>query len=196
MPDTAGESLGSARPGLPEQRNDRRRRLILAACLIATFMAAVESTIVATIIPTIVSDLGGFDLFTWVFTVYLLTQAVTIPVYGRLADLFGRKPVFFFGTAVFLIGTVLCGMAWNMPSLVCFRALQGCGAGAIQPIAATISGRHLYAGGTRPHSGAGCLGIWRVGGGRAVARRVPRAAHRLASGLLGQRAGRARLPSS
>ena len=63
MPDTAGESLGSARPGLPEQRNDRRRRLILAACLIATFMAAVESTIVATIIPTIVSDLGGFDLF-------------------------------------------------------------------------------------------------------------------------------------
>ena len=140
MPDTAGESLRSARPGLPEQRNDQRRRLILAACLIATFMAAVESTIVATIIPTIVSDLGGFDLFSWVFTAYLLTQAVTIPVYGRLADLFGRKPVFFFGTAVFLIGTLLCGLAWNMQWLVCFRALQGCGAGAIQPIAATILG--------------------------------------------------------
>ena len=103
-------------------------------------MAAVESTIVATIIPTIVSDLGGFGLFSWVFTVYLLTQAVTIPVYGRLADLFGRKPVFFFGTALFLIGTFLCGLAWNMPALVCFRALQGCGAGAIQPIAATILG--------------------------------------------------------
>jgi EmrB/QacA subfamily drug resistance transporter len=138
MPDTAGESLGSAH--LADRPNERRRRLILAACLIATFMAAVESTIVATIIPTIVSDLGGFSLFTWVFTVYLLTQAVTIPVYGRLADLYGRRPVFFFGTTVFLIGTVLCGLAWNMPALVFFRALQGCGAGAIQPIAATILG--------------------------------------------------------
>jgi EmrB/QacA subfamily drug resistance transporter len=116
------------------------RKLVLAACLIATFVAAVESTIVATIIPTIVSDLGGFNLFTWVFTIYLLTQAVTIPVYGRLADLYGRKPVFFFGVGVFLIGTILCGSAWDMVSLICFRALQGCGAGAIQPIATTILG--------------------------------------------------------
>ena len=140
MPDAAGESHGGGWPHVPEQPNEARRRLVLAACLIATFMAAVESTIVATIIPTIVSDLGGFNLFTWVFTVYLLTQAVAIPVYGRLADLYGRKPVFFVGTAVFLIGTILCGTAWNMPSLIVFRALQGCGAGAIQPIAATILG--------------------------------------------------------
>jgi EmrB/QacA subfamily drug resistance transporter len=125
---------------MPEQPDEARRRLVLAACLIATFMAAVESTIVATIIPTIVSDLGGFNLFTWVFTVYLLTQAVAIPVYGRLADLYGRKPVFFAGTALFLIGTILCGSAWSMLSLVLFRAVQGCGAGAIQPIAATILG--------------------------------------------------------
>jgi EmrB/QacA subfamily drug resistance transporter len=140
MPDTAGESLSRGQPTMPERPNEARRRLVLSACLIATFMAAVESTIVATIIPTIVSDLGGFNLFTWVFTVYLLTQAVTIPVYGRLADLYGRKPVFFAGTALFLTGTILCGVAWNMPALVCFRALQGCGAGAIQPIAATILG--------------------------------------------------------
>jgi EmrB/QacA subfamily drug resistance transporter len=140
MPDTAGESLSREQPHMAERPHGGRRRLILTACLIATFMAAVESTIVATIIPTIVSDLGGFNLFTWVFTVYLLTQAVTIPVYGRLADLYGRKPVFFFGTALFLAGTILCGLAWDMPSLVCFRALQGCGAGAIQPIAATILG--------------------------------------------------------
>jgi EmrB/QacA subfamily drug resistance transporter len=140
MPDTAGESLSREQPHMAERPHGARRRLILTACLIATFMAAVESTIVATIIPTIVSDLGGFNLFTWVFTVYLLTQAVTIPVYGRLADLYGRKPVFFFGTALFLAGTILCGLAWDMPSLVCFRALQGCGAGAIQPIAATILG--------------------------------------------------------
>ena len=139
MPNDAGESLGRGQAHLAE-RPPEGRRLVLAACLIATFMAAVESTIVATVIPTIVSDLGGFNLFTWVFTVYLLTQAVTIPVYGRLADLYGRKPVFFFGVGVFLVGTILCGSAWNMPSLVCFRALQGCGAGAIQPIAATILG--------------------------------------------------------
>ncbi len=140
MQDTAGNSPGSASAHLAERPSDGRRRLVLAACLIATFMAAVESTIVATIIPTIVSDLGGFNLFTWVFTVYLLTQAVTIPVYGRLADLYGRKPVFYFGTTLFLIGTILCGLAWDMPSLVCFRAVQGCGAGAIQPVAATILG--------------------------------------------------------
>jgi EmrB/QacA subfamily drug resistance transporter len=137
MPDAAGHPHGDIRTHVPPTAG---RRLVLAACLIATFMAAVESTIVATIVPTIVSDLGGFNLFTWVFTVYLLTQAVSIPIYGRLADLYGRKPVFFAGTALFLIGTVLCGAAWNMPSLVIFRALQGAGAGAIQPIAATILG--------------------------------------------------------
>jgi EmrB/QacA subfamily drug resistance transporter len=140
MPNAPGESPSRAQTHVAERPDEARRRLVLAACLIATFMAAVESTIVATIIPTIVSDLGGFNLFTWVFTVYLLTQAVTIPVYGRLADLYGRKPVFFAGTALFLVGTILCGSAWNMPSLVLFRALQGCGAGAIQPIAATILG--------------------------------------------------------
>ena len=140
MPDAPGESLSRTQPNVPERPDEARRRLVLAACLIATFMAAVESTIVATIIPTIVSDLGGFNLFTWVFTVYLLTQAVAIPVYGRLADLYGRKPVFFAGTALFLVGTILCGSAWSMLSLVLFRAVQGCGAGAIQPIAATILG--------------------------------------------------------
>ncbi len=117
-----------------------RRPLILAACLIATFMAAIESTIIATAMPTIVADLGGFSLFSWVFTVYLLTQAVSIPVYGRLADLYGRKPVFFAGAGLFLLGSTLCGFAWGMVPLIAFRALQGLGAGAIQPIAATILG--------------------------------------------------------
>ncbi len=140
MPDTAGDRLDSAAPGLDQRCAGGRRNLVLAACLIATFMAAVESTIVATIIPTIVSQLGGFRLFSWIFTVYLLTQAVTIPIYGRLADLYGRKPIFFFGAAIFLLGTILCGLAWSMVSLVCFRAVQGCGAGAIQPIASTILG--------------------------------------------------------
>jgi EmrB/QacA subfamily drug resistance transporter len=117
-----------------------RRNFVLAACLMATFMAAVESTIIATAIPTIVSDLGGFSLFSWVFTVYLLTQAVSIPIYGRFADIYGRRAVFFGGAGLFLAGSVLCGSAWNMVSLICFRAIQGVGAGAIQPIAATILG--------------------------------------------------------
>src|SRR5215813_4004220 len=117
-----------------------RRTLILAAAMMAIFMAAVESTIVATAMPSIVADLGDFSLFTWVFAAYLLTQAVSIPIYGRLADLHGRKPVFFAGASVFLVASTLCGFARTMPVLVGLRALQGLGAGAIQPIATTIVG--------------------------------------------------------
>jgi EmrB/QacA subfamily drug resistance transporter len=113
---------------------------VLAACLMATFMAAVESTIVATAMPTIVADLGGFSLFSWVFAIYLLTQAVSIPVYGRLADVYGRKVVFYAGAGLFLVGSTLCGFAPNMLALVLFRALQGLGAGGVQPIAMTICG--------------------------------------------------------
>ena len=117
-----------------------RRSLVLAACIMATFMAAVESTIVATAMPTIIAELGGFSLFSWVFAVYLLTQAVSIPVYGRLADIYGRKRVFYAGAGLFLIGSTLCGFAPSMVWLVVFRALQGFGAGGVQPIAMTICG--------------------------------------------------------
>jgi EmrB/QacA subfamily drug resistance transporter len=117
-----------------------RRGLVLAAALMATFMAAVESTIVATAMPTIVADLGGFRLFSWVFAAYLLAMAVTVPVYGRLADLYGRKRVFFAGTGIFLVGTMLCGFARSMIVLIIFRAVQGVGAGAIQPVSVTILG--------------------------------------------------------
>jgi EmrB/QacA subfamily drug resistance transporter len=117
-----------------------RRTLVLAACLMATFMAAVESSIVATAMPTIVADLGGFNLFSWVFAVYLLTQAVSIPVYGRLADIYGRKKVFYIGAGLFLVGSTLCGFSGSMPALILFRALQGFGAGGVQPIATTILG--------------------------------------------------------
>src|ERR1700712_1563954 len=117
-----------------------RRGLVLAACLMATFMAAVESTIVATAMPTIVAELGGFSLFSWIFAVYLLTQAVSIPVYGRLADIYGRKKVFYAGAGLFLVGSTLCGFAPSMVWLILFRALQGFGAGGVQPIAMTICG--------------------------------------------------------
>ena len=85
------------------------RRLILMAVMMATFMAAMESTIVATAMPTIVAALGGFRLFSWAFAAYLLTQAVTIPIYGRLADIYGRKHVFFAGAGLFLVASTLCG---------------------------------------------------------------------------------------
>ncbi len=117
-----------------------RRGLTLAACMMATFMAAVESTIVATAMPTIVAVLGDFHLFSWVFAVYLLFQAVSIPIYGRLSDLFGRKRVFFAGAGIFLLGSTLCGFAQGMFALIAFRALQGMGAGAIQPVAYAIVG--------------------------------------------------------
>ena len=112
----------------------------MTAVLLAIFMVATDSYIVATAMPTIVADLGGFRLFSWVFAAYLLAQAVTIPIYGRLADLYGRKRVFFAGTGIFLLGSLLCGFAWGMVPLVLFRALEGIGAGAIQPIATTIVG--------------------------------------------------------
>jgi EmrB/QacA subfamily drug resistance transporter len=116
------------------------RTVVFIAALIATFIPAVESSIVATAMPTIVGNLNGFSLISWVFAVPLLTMAVTIPLYGRLADIYGRKRVFFFGTGVFLIGTTLCGFARSIEVLICFRAIQGLGSGAIQPIAMTIVG--------------------------------------------------------
>jgi EmrB/QacA subfamily drug resistance transporter len=117
-----------------------RRSLVLAACLMGTFMAAVESTIVATAMPSIVADLSGFSLFSWVFTVYLLSQAVSIPVYGRLADLYGRKRMFFAGAGLFMVGSGLCGLSHNMVQLILCRLLQGLGAGGVQPVSMTILG--------------------------------------------------------
>src|SRR5665213_2227332 len=104
------------------------------------FMAAVESTIVATAMPTIVVALGGFELFSWVFAVYLLAQAITTPVYGRLADLYGRKRIIMSAASVFLVGTILCSFARTMPELIVLRGLQGLGAGALTPVAYTIIG--------------------------------------------------------
>jgi EmrB/QacA subfamily drug resistance transporter len=103
-------------------------------------LAAVDATIVATVVPQIVGDLGGFSIFPWLFSIYLITQAVLTPIYGRLADVFGRKPVLLFGIGLFLLGSVLCGAAWSMVALIAFRGVQGVGAGAILPMSVTIVG--------------------------------------------------------
>ncbi|MDL4843058.1 MDR family MFS transporter [Aquibacillus rhizosphaerae] len=116
------------------------RPLVLSALVIAMFMAAIEGTIVATAMPNIVGDLGGFSYYSWVFSAFLLMQAVTTLIYGKLSDLFGRKPIFVFGVIIFLIGSFLCGIATTMTMLVIFRIIQGIGAGAIHPIVTTIVG--------------------------------------------------------
>lgn len=113
---------------------------VLAAVMLSTGLVALDSTIIATAVPSIVRDVGGFAQFPWLFSIYLLTQAVTVPIYGKFADSLGRKPVMFVGIALFLLGSILCGVAWSMPALIVARALQGIGAGAVQPISMTIVG--------------------------------------------------------
>ena len=116
------------------------RRIIFASVMLATFLTAVEISIVATAAPAIVGKLGGFAELTWVFSAFLLAQAATIPIYGRLADLYGRRRVFAAGTGLFLVGSLLCGLATSMTQLILFRVVQGMGAGAVQPVATTIIG--------------------------------------------------------
>jgi EmrB/QacA subfamily drug resistance transporter len=113
---------------------------LLAALMLATALVALDSTIIATAVPSIVSDLGGFTQFPWLFSIYLLAQAVSTPIYGRLSDVLGRKPVMTIGIGLFLLGSVLCAVAWSMPALIVFRALQGLGAGAVMPMSITIAG--------------------------------------------------------
>jgi len=136
-----------------------RRPVVLGCVMLALFMAAVEVTIVATALPQIVGKLGGFSLYTWVFSGFLLTQASTILVFGKLADLYGRRPVLIAGIVVFLVGSTLCGFAWSMPALIAFRLLQGLGAGSIQPVATTIVG-DLYTPQERPRVQGWLTSVW------------------------------------
>jgi len=117
-----------------------RRGAVVAALMLTVGLAAIDSTIVATAVPQIVADLGGFSLFPWIFSIYLLTQAVTVPIYGRLSDIFGRKPVLLVGVTGFLGGSILCAVAWSMVALIVFRGVQGLAAGAILPTTTTIIG--------------------------------------------------------
>ena len=113
---------------------------VLIGIMLSTALVAIDATVIATAVPSIVASLGGFAEFPWLFSVYLLAQAVTVPVYGKLADVFGRKPVMLFGIGLFLVGSILCGFAWSMGALIAFRAVQGLGAGAVQPMSMTIVG--------------------------------------------------------
>ncbi|KMT23264.1 MDR family MFS transporter [Clostridium cylindrosporum] len=116
------------------------KKWIMISLMLVTSLSAMEATIVSTAIPSIANSLSGIELVSWIYAIYMLTTAVSTPIYGKLADLFGRKNVIMFGTITFLIGSTLCGLAGNMSQLIIFRAIQGIGAGAIMPITMTIIG--------------------------------------------------------
>jgi len=132
---TSTPPISRADVGLRSERGP-----VLLAVMLSVGLVAIDATVLATAVPAVVEDLGGFTQFPWLFSVYLLTQAVTVPLYSKLADQYGRKPMMLVGVGVFLLGSLLCGLAWNMTSLIAFRAIQGIGGGAVQPIGMTIVG--------------------------------------------------------
>jgi EmrB/QacA subfamily drug resistance transporter len=113
---------------------------IYAGLMVALFLAALDQTIVATALPRIVDDLGGITQYSWVFTAYMLASTVTVPLYGKIGDVYGRKRLMLFAVVVFLVGSALCGTAQNMTQLVIFRAIQGLGAGGLIPLAMAVIG--------------------------------------------------------
>lgn len=134
---------------------------ILLALMLATFLIAIDATILSTAVPTIVRDLGGFDQFPWLFSIYLLAQAASVPVYAKLTDTVGRRPIMYVGIALFLVGSVLCALSWNMTALIVFRAVQGLGAGALTPTTMTIAG-DIYTVRERARAQAYIAGVWAV----------------------------------
>lgn len=118
----------------------REQRLITVGLMAALAVAALDSTVVGTAMPTIIGQLGGLSEYAWVFSAYLLASTTTVPLYAKLADIHGRKPVFLIGLALFVAGSALCGLASSMWMLIAFRTVQGLGAGAVQPISFTIAG--------------------------------------------------------
>jgi EmrB/QacA subfamily drug resistance transporter len=125
---------------LPAGVDPRTRTQIVAAVLLGLFLAALDQTVVGTALPRIVTDLRGNDIYTWAFTAYILTATISGPIYGKLSDLFGRRPILLFAVAVFLIGSLLSGLSQEMWQFVAFRGIQGLGAGALFPVALAVIG--------------------------------------------------------
>src|SRR5512133_411072 len=135
---TLRERLARQPPGY--QFTIGRILAIYSGLMVALLLAAIDQTIVATALPKVVSDLGGITQYTWVFTAYMLGSTVTVPLYGKLGDVHGRKPLFIVAIVIFLVGSALCGAAQNMWELVIFRAVQGVGAGGIFPLTLAMIG--------------------------------------------------------
>ncbi|MFF9776223.1 MFS transporter [Streptomyces sp. NPDC013978] len=159
----APREVGQAAPRDPARQHlgTGRRRAVTAALMLAMGLAALDATIVAIAVPQIVADLGGFSVFSWLFSGYLLAATVTLPVYGRLSDTFGRKPVLVVGAALFLLGSLLCALAWNMAALIAFRVVQGLGGGALAGTVQTLAA-DLYPLEERPKIQSKLSTVWAV----------------------------------
>lgn len=118
----------------------RDRQLLTAAILLGMFLAALEATAVAAAVPTAVGEMGGVERYSWVFSAYLLSSTTTVPLYGKLADLFGRRRIYHLSVAIFLIGSALSGASQSLEQLILFRFIQGVGAGGVMPVAITVTG--------------------------------------------------------
>ncbi|MGP3984153.1 MDR family MFS transporter [Streptomyces sp. KR80] len=158
MSDTARRAGRDAAP-TADPAPTARRGPVVAALMLGMALAALDSTVVATAVPQIVGDLGGLSVFSWLFSGYLLAVTVTLPVYGKLSDTFGRKPVLICGIALFLVGSVLCAGAWDMAALIAFRIVQGLGGGAIQGTVQTIAA-DLYPLKERPKIQSRLSAVW------------------------------------
>ncbi|MGV9934229.1 MFS transporter [Streptomyces olivaceoviridis] len=156
-----GSTTPAVRGGAGRRQGTRRRGAVVAALMLAMALAALDSTVVSTAVPQIVGDLGGFSVFSWLFSGYLLAVTVTLPVYGKLSDTFGRKPVLVVGAAVFLLGSLLCALAWNMGALIAFRIVQGLGGGALQGTVQTLAA-DLYPLAERPKIQSKLSTVWAV----------------------------------
>ncbi|MEU2438208.1 MFS transporter [Streptomyces rubradiris] len=156
-----GSTTPAIRGGAARHQGERRRGAVVAALMLAMALAALDSTVVSTAVPQIVGDLGGFSVFSWLFSGYLLAVTVTLPVYGKLSDTFGRKPVLVVGAAVFLAGSLLCAVAWNMGALIAFRIVQGLGGGALQGTVQTLAA-DLYPLAERPKIQSRLSTVWAV----------------------------------
>jgi MFS family permease len=143
----------------PPRFDPARRRAVTLALVLVTALASFESTVVSTAMPTIIGDLGGLPLYAWVFSIYLLTSTVAMPVYGRLADIHGRRRLILVAIGVFLTGAIVCAFARSMPQLIAARAIQGLGAAGLVPIALTVSG-DLYSLEERARVQALFSGVW------------------------------------
>jgi EmrB/QacA subfamily drug resistance transporter len=153
------ESHSLAEGGQTLAMSSRRRVAVTAGVLLGMFLAALEATIVGTAMPTVIASLGGLNHYSWVFSAYLITSTVTVPVWGKLSDLYGRRLFFQLGIAVFLLGSILSGVSTSMTQLIAFRALQGLGAGALIPLGMTIIG-DVYTLEERARMQAVFSGVW------------------------------------
>lgn len=151
---------GDANPNAPDAPS-RRRAIITVGLMLGMMITAMESTVVSTAMPTVIGALHGIQFYPWVFSAYLLASTTTVPIYGKMADLLGRRRVFLFAATLFLIGSMLSGAAHSMPQLILFRALQGLGAGGVLPITLTIIG-DLYSLQERPRVQALFTSMWGV----------------------------------